>query len=218
MLKKELAVALGISGAMVTKLAKRGMPTDTPERARRWRRRYLEPGRVKGFRSGTVAPAPPPAPQVQPPPAPSATTAPQPVDWLVMAAPDFVTVRTVEAVAAACAHLLENNPAPNEAAYPLAFLRDLLRRSDPNETRFQFPVCVWLHLVEPWIWSERISELRRTMKGGDLINAAALAPLVQSNPIELIDYAADSDGISVTGWPKDVWPPEDDPDEQFLTE
>lgn len=50
MLKKELAEALGISAAMVSKLAKRGMPTDTVERAQRWRRRHLEPGRIKGVR------------------------------------------------------------------------------------------------------------------------------------------------------------------------
>lgn len=50
MLKKDLATALGISAAMVSKLAKRGMPTDTLERAERWRRRHLEPGRVKGVR------------------------------------------------------------------------------------------------------------------------------------------------------------------------
>jgi hypothetical protein len=50
MLKKELAAALSISPAMVSKLAKRGMPTDTLERAQRWRRRHLEPGRVKGVR------------------------------------------------------------------------------------------------------------------------------------------------------------------------
>ena len=53
MMKKELAAALGISAAMVTKLARRGMPTDTPERAERWRRRHLEPGRVKGVRADT---------------------------------------------------------------------------------------------------------------------------------------------------------------------
>lgn len=50
MLKKELAEALGISAAMVSKLAKRGMPADSVERAQRWRRRHLEPGRVKGVR------------------------------------------------------------------------------------------------------------------------------------------------------------------------
>lgn len=53
MMKKELAAALGISAAMVTKLARRGMPTDTPERAERWRRRHLEPGRIKGVRADT---------------------------------------------------------------------------------------------------------------------------------------------------------------------
>lgn len=48
MTKKELAALLGISGAMVTRLAKRGMPTDSLERAQRWRKRHLEPSRVKG--------------------------------------------------------------------------------------------------------------------------------------------------------------------------
>jgi transcriptional regulator with XRE-family HTH domain len=51
---KELAEALGISEAMVSKLRKRGMPTDSVERAQRWRRRHLEPTRVKGVRAGTA--------------------------------------------------------------------------------------------------------------------------------------------------------------------
>lgn len=50
MTKKELAELLGISGAMVSRLAKRGMPVDSVERAKRWRRRHLEPGRLKGTR------------------------------------------------------------------------------------------------------------------------------------------------------------------------
>lgn len=50
MTKKELAALLGISGAMVTRHSKRGMPTDSLERALRWRKRHLEPGRVKGTR------------------------------------------------------------------------------------------------------------------------------------------------------------------------
>lgn len=50
MLKKELAELLGISPAMVTKLAKIGMPTDTVEKAKRWRKLRLDPGRVKGVR------------------------------------------------------------------------------------------------------------------------------------------------------------------------
>ncbi len=59
MLKKELADALGISGPMVSKLAKRGMPTDSVERAQRWRKRHLEPGRLKTNRASGPTPAPP---------------------------------------------------------------------------------------------------------------------------------------------------------------
>lgn len=57
MQQKELAQLLGISPAMVSRLAKRGMPTDNLERAQRWRKRHLEPGRVKGSRFGTGAAA-----------------------------------------------------------------------------------------------------------------------------------------------------------------
>lgn len=61
MLKKELAKLLDISPAMVTKLEKRGMPTDTLERAQRWRKRHLEPGRIKGVRFDPSRPAMPTA-------------------------------------------------------------------------------------------------------------------------------------------------------------
>lgn len=50
MLQKELANLLGVSPAIVSRHAKQGMPTDTLERAQRWRKRHLEPGRVKGNR------------------------------------------------------------------------------------------------------------------------------------------------------------------------
>ena len=63
MLKKELATLLGVSESMVSRHAKKGMPTDSLERAQRWRKRHLEPGRIKGSRfdpkqsTGPVAPA-----------------------------------------------------------------------------------------------------------------------------------------------------------------
>lgn len=58
MQQKDLALALGISPAMVSKLAKRGMPTDSLERAQRWRRRHLELARGKSARlSAAQAPA-----------------------------------------------------------------------------------------------------------------------------------------------------------------
>ncbi len=53
MTRTELAALLGVSPSMVSRLAKRGMPTDDVERARRWRRRHLEPARVKGVRADT---------------------------------------------------------------------------------------------------------------------------------------------------------------------
>jgi hypothetical protein len=45
---------------MVSKLAKRGMPVDDLERAQRWRRRNLDPGRLKENR--TPGAMPPPVP------------------------------------------------------------------------------------------------------------------------------------------------------------
>lgn len=54
MKKKDLAYALGISAPMVSKLSAKGMPTDSLEAALAWRRRNLEPGRVKGVRLDTM--------------------------------------------------------------------------------------------------------------------------------------------------------------------
>jgi hypothetical protein len=64
MLKKDLALALNISPTMVTRLSKRGMPTDTVERAQRWRKRHLQPGRLKSSKAKSdhqksPTPAPP---------------------------------------------------------------------------------------------------------------------------------------------------------------
>jgi len=39
---------------MVSKLEARGMPVDDVTRARRWRKRHLQPGRLKGVRRDTV--------------------------------------------------------------------------------------------------------------------------------------------------------------------
>lgn len=71
MTKTELAQMLGISASMVSRLAKRGMPVDDVDKAKRWRKRHLEPGRVKGMRVDTI---------VEPvqPLAPAAPTKPTP--------------------------------------------------------------------------------------------------------------------------------------------
>lgn len=59
-LRKDLAAALGISGSMVSRLSKRGMPTNDVASARRWRDRHLEPGRMKGVRFEAPKPSSPP--------------------------------------------------------------------------------------------------------------------------------------------------------------
>ena len=60
MLQKDLAAALGISGAMVSRLVRRGMPTKSLEAAQRWRRRHLNPAHVVAnrWRRGDEAVAP----------------------------------------------------------------------------------------------------------------------------------------------------------------
>lgn len=59
MLKKDLACGLGVSAAMVTKLSKRGMPTDCIEHAKQWREKNLEPSRLKSNKGGEAIPAMP---------------------------------------------------------------------------------------------------------------------------------------------------------------
>ena len=65
MLKKDLAEALEISGAMVSKLTKRGMPVHSIDAARRWREKNLSPSHTKQFRAPPIRrhpTAPPSAP------------------------------------------------------------------------------------------------------------------------------------------------------------
>ncbi len=61
MLQKELAALLGITPAAVSQLKRKGMPTHSYQAAVKWRKRHLEPGRVKGSRLDTIdAPRPSP--------------------------------------------------------------------------------------------------------------------------------------------------------------
>lgn len=52
MRRNDLASALGISAEMVRRLAKRGMPTDSAEGAKRWRAQNLDLLRTKQYRAG----------------------------------------------------------------------------------------------------------------------------------------------------------------------
>ena len=53
--REELSKELGISRGALSKLEKRGMPIDSIERARRWRKKHLQPGRLKGVRRDTLS-------------------------------------------------------------------------------------------------------------------------------------------------------------------
>jgi transcriptional regulator with XRE-family HTH domain len=51
--REALAKELDISRPMLSRLEARGMPVDSIERARRWRKKHLQPGRLKGVRRVT---------------------------------------------------------------------------------------------------------------------------------------------------------------------
>lgn len=205
MLKKELAVELGISGAMVTKLAKRGMPTDTVERAKRWRRRHLQPGMVKGFRAGTVVPPEPLVAHVPPPPIPQPLA--WPTDWARITAPDMVGVTMVEAVGLACGQILREDCQVNQAGYAVAFLRDLMRRLDPDDDlKVRLPLCVWIALTDHALHKEANVRLAPDHKQLAVLNAEAFATTVHGTlswPWEWLEFARDQEGYSVFGWPDD---------------
>lgn len=131
MLKKELAALLGISPAMVSRLAQRGMPVDTVERAQRWRKRHLEPGRIKGTRFDSNASLAPVHPgQIAP-----------------ILAPCVDLARLVREVDAA----LATTPTQNRGAL-LAPLRYSLRQL-PDDAAPAMPLRVWVALVN-WVLSD----------------------------------------------------------------
>lgn len=61
---KQMSEALGISEAMVSRLRRRGMPMDSAERAAAWRRRHMDPARMKGTRVDTESQTPAPRARV----------------------------------------------------------------------------------------------------------------------------------------------------------
>ena len=130
MTQKELAQALGISPGMVSRLAKRGMPTDSLERAQRWRKRHLEPGRVKGSRFDPNAPEPK-----------AATPSPAAMD----AAPLATLAQGIERLArAADAELTQWGPELTD----LEPLRECLRVLPSSAPVPRLSVRTWVALVD----------------------------------------------------------------------
>ncbi|MDO8283883.1 MAG: hypothetical protein Q7T69_02640 [Rhodoferax sp.] len=196
MQQKELAKLLGISPAMVSKLKKMNMPIDSLEKAQRWRRRHLEPGRVKGVRFDPTQPAE----QINATPA--ATAKPK------------ASVENVESAALALdASLMENDAA--WAKLMVQQFRQLLRQlSDDAEPRLS--LRVWLALVD-WIIPPDLPVCRAT-NTTELLTPRefGLRWHYQLPPWPLLshhtfNHACDWDDISINGWPDD---PEEDAQEE----
>lgn len=183
MLKKDLAHALGISGAMVSKLSKRGMPTDSLERAQRWRKRHLEPGRVKGQRMGTTAPA-----ETKPEARPIRQTT--------------QSVQAVNATALEVGEFLAAFPSEPEGARMVQHLRAMLRQL-PSVAEPRFPLNVWLALVDYCLNDG--AAVRNEPDSGQVLDEVAFAQLVTpTGPLilEWLECARDLHGYAVNGWPE----------------
>lgn len=187
MQQKELATLLDISPAMVSRLVKRGMPTDTLERAERWRRRHLEPGRVKGTRYE-------PGKQVEPARKPERPACPsRPVAYV----PDA----DVEAVADLVNGALTRGN-PDATAARLAQLRELLPHTAPD-ARPRLTLRVWLALLV-YVTHED-SAVRNAPDMGALLTpgecGARFCPAYPWAAHTVIFDACDFDGNSIFGWP-----------------
>ncbi len=143
MTKSELAQLLGISPSMVSRLSKRGMPVDSLERAQRWRKRHLEPGRVKGQRYDPNATPPKPAP-VAAAPAPAADLC-----ALLRWSAD-VGLRDVLAITGADAWALLALPVE---AQPAAFVEHVRRVLwAVEETHWPaLPIGLWVRLLDHFL-------------------------------------------------------------------
>jgi len=183
MQKNELAKLLDLSPSMVTKLTKRGMPTDSLERAEKWRRRNLEPGRVKGSRFDPNKPPTPAKPVTTPRALPG------------------VSVAEVEAVATLTNSALEQDnqdTSENHIVQTRALLRQL-----PDDAKPRLSLRVWLALVDYVIRDD--ADIRHAL---DL--AALLTPEEFGRRVSVVcvwpavlclDHARDWRDISMYGWP-----------------
>lgn len=186
MQQKELATLLDISPAMVSRLAKRGMPTDTVERAERWRRRHLEPGRVKGSRVDTIRKAPEPVPK---------TTRPTP------AQPAPISVDDMMRVAGMVDDAIER-----ESQYATAIRTHQLRlmlRDAPASIDPVFSIQVWLCLVDYVLHLE--SAARNAPNMADRLTPGEFGllavPTLPWDADDVMYQACDFDDNALNGYP-----------------
>ncbi|MDD3936853.1 hypothetical protein [Rhodoferax sp.] len=190
MTKKELARLLGVSPSIVSRHAKNGMPTDSLERAQKWRKKHLESARVKGARFDPNA---------------------QQTGGAETAAPLVKTrafrggVALVETLARATSATLANAPASN-AADMVAELRVLLRGL-PQDAKPRMALRVWLVLVDYFLHPEsdqkQSSDLTSVLTPDEF--CARMAPhCITRIGVVWLDAACDWDGYSTTGWPAEL--------------
>jgi hypothetical protein len=183
MQQKELADLLGVSPAMVSRHAKRGMPTDTLERAQRWRKRHLEPGRVKGNRyTPSHAPAPERLPSLP-------EVLPCVLDVDMEAAGDLID-----------SALARGNQ--YGAAIRTWQLRGLLRQA-PDDAEPRLSLRAWLALLDFWLHED--AEVRHAPDMGALLTPGEFGACVGDGgtPAHVVLFdACDFDDDAIHGWPE----------------
>lgn len=190
MQQKELASLLDISPAMVSRLAKRGMPTDTIERAERWRKRHLEPGRVKGSRADTIKP-------VCLEPEPIKTIKPQAAPQVPPLVPDM------EALGGLIDDAMDKGNQYGAAVRAFQ-LRRLMRHITDNDCPVRLTLRVWVFLLDYMLHEE--ADIRSAPVTGELLTAAEFcssSAQSQSNwsPGSVLFEACDFDDNALNGWP-----------------
>ena len=185
MQQKEIATLLDISPAMVSRLVKKGMPTDSLERAQKWRKRHLEPGRVKGARADTIkARQPTPPKPADPPPA----------------APG-ISLADVETLGELVNDALARGN-PYAAAIRTHELRGVLRKIDADLDPV-FSLRVWLALTVYMLHHE--SEVHHALNMTEVMTAGEFGNRVcPANPWSadtVLWEACDFDNNSINGWP-----------------
>lgn len=191
MQQNELAKLLGISAAMVSRLVKKGMPCDTLERAQRWRKRNLEPGRIKGSRFD-------PRQQAQPTAPTGSTPAPDAAAGLA----DLLA--EVETASAELDKALTENDSEWAAAM-LQQTRELLRQI-PGDAQPRLSLRAWLALVD-WIIAPACEILQAPDKATRLTPVEFVMrwhgwpayPLMNEHTL---DAACDWHDHAINGWPE----------------
>ena len=113
--RTHLAELLGIAKSAVTAQAARGMPTYSLEAAQEWRRRNIDPARVKGNRMDAHYQPRQPVRPVHPAPQPAA---PEP-DWFALAALVLDGGQSIDALIPSLRAALHCVPEHERAALPL---------------------------------------------------------------------------------------------------